>query len=360
MQILKELLKNDGVSRDLRRWYTVHKRSLPWRQTRDPYAVWLSEIILQQTRVDQGWSYYLKFLEKYPTVTDLARANEDDILKQWQGLGYYSRARNLHAAARTVTEVFNGHFPDTYSELRSLKGVGDYTAAAIASISFNLPYAVVDGNVFRFLSRLFGISTPVNTQAGKKEFARLAHEILDKKNPGEHNQSVMEFGALFCTPKNPDCNTCIFCDRCMAFQNGSVSKLPVKNRKQKIRSRYFNYLLIHDQDCIYLNKRTGDDIWKNLYEFPLIETEEKTELGDLQERLRRMLGNEKIGISKITSWQKQVLSHQYVYYRFIHIQSGKKKYELADFIKVNQKDIFNFAVPKPIERELNHADWTVE
>lgn len=347
-----------GLAKDLLRWYTVHKRDLPWRETRDPYAIWLSEIILQQTRIDQGLSYYLKFMERYPAVTDLARADEDDILKLWQGLGYYSRARNLHATARTIAEIFHGHFPDSYAGLRSLKGVGDYTAAAIASISFNLPHAVVDGNVFRFLSRLYGISTPVNTQTGKKEFIKLANTILDKESPGEYNQAVMEFGALHCTPKNPGCNSCIFSNRCIAFQNGSVNKLPVKAGKQKIRSRYFNYLLIRDHEHTYISKRTGNDIWKNLYEFPLIETDEKTGMADLHKHLSRILGNEKIKISSITPWKKQVLSHQYIYYRFIYIPASDKKYELAHFVKVNQKDIFNFAVPKPIEKELDHMDWT--
>ncbi len=347
-----------GLDRDLQRWYAVHKRELPWRETRDPYAVWLSEIILQQTRVDQGLPYYLRFLDAYPTVMDLARATEDEILKLWQGLGYYSRARNLHATARLVAEIFDGRFPDTYAGLRALKGVGEYTAAAIASISFNLPHAVVDGNVFRFLSRLYGITTPTNTQAGKKEFSSLAHDILDRENPGEHNQAIMEFGALFCVPKNPDCDSCIFRNRCVAFQNSFVNHLPVKDRKQKIRQRYFNYLLIREHDHIYIRKRTGNDIWKNLYEFPLIETHDKTEVTDLQNQLHVILGDRETGISKITSWQKQVLSHQAIHYRFIYIQANGKKYNLAHFIKVNQKDIFNFAVPKPIEKELDHIDWT--
>ena len=347
-----------GLGADLLRWYAIHKRELPWRETKDPYAIWLSEIILHQTRIDQGLSYYLKFIERYPAVRDLACANEDDILKLWQGLGYYSRARNLHAAARTVTGVFNGKFPDNYHELIKLKGVGEYTAAAIISISFNQPYAVVDGNVFRVLSRLYGIMTPVNTQMGKKEFTRLANTVMDKENPGEYNQAIMEFGALYCTPKNPGCNSCIFNDRCVAFKNGSVSKLPAKTRKQKIRSRYFNYLLIRDHDHIYISKRTGNDIWKNLYEFPLIETEEKIKTDSLENHLISVLGHENIEIRKITSWQKQILSHQCIYYRFIYIQANDKKYKLPHLLKVDKKDILNFAVPKPIEKELDLIDWS--
>jgi A/G-specific adenine glycosylase len=346
-----------GLGGDLLRWYTLHKRELPWRKTKDPYAIWLSEIILQQTRIDQGLSYYLKLMEKYPTVIDLAYANEDDILKLWQGLGYYSRARNLHAAARAVADVYHGKFPDNYKELIKLKGIGDYTAAAIVSISFNQPYAVVDGNVFRFLSRLYGLSTPIDTPNGKKEFTKLANAILDRENPGEYNQAVMEFGALYCTPKNPGCNSCIFNSRCVAFQDASVNKLPVKSGKQKIRLRYFNYLLIRDHDYTYISKRIANDIWKNLYEFPLIETEEKTEVTDLEKHLIRFLGHEHVEINKITTWQKQILSHQCIYYRFIYIQGSNKKYKLPDLLKVNKKDILNFAVPKPIEKELDRMNW---
>jgi A/G-specific adenine glycosylase len=294
-------------------------------------------------------------MEKYPTVGDLAGAEEDDILKLWQGLGYYSRARNLHQTARIIAGSLKGKFPDSYAGLLRLKGIGEYTAAAIASISFNLPHAVVDGNVFRFLSRLFGISTPVNSPAGKREFSRLANELLDKENPGEYNQAVMEFGALCCTPKNPACNSCLFNARCIALKSGSIGLLPVKAGKTKVRARYFNYLLIHDRQHTWLNKRTGNDIWKNLYEFPLIETEEKTDsIGD---QLAGLLGTEKISISKITSWKKQILSHQCIHYRFIYISDLSKNCKLPHLLKVNKKDILNFAVPKPIEKELNQVDW---
>ncbi|MEN6456477.1 MAG: A/G-specific adenine glycosylase [Prolixibacteraceae bacterium] len=347
-----------GLGADLLRWYTIHKRELPWRETKDPYAVWLSEVILQQTRIDQGLSYYLRFIEKYPTVHDLAGADEDEVLKLWQGLGYYSRARNLHAAARTISSVFNGKFPDNYRELIKLKGVGEYTAAAISSISFNQPCAVVDGNVFRVLSRLYGITTPVNTQSGKKEFTRLANTVMDKENPGEYNQAIMEFGALYCTPKNPGCDSCMFNDRCVAFKNGSAGNLPVKTRTQKLRSRYFNYLIIRDHDHVYIRKRTGNDIWRNLYEFPLIETEEKTKANRLENHLVSFLGYENIEISEVTSWQKQLLSHQCIHYRFIYIRVNDKKFRLPYLLKVDKEDILNFAVPKPIEKELDSIDWS--
>jgi A/G-specific adenine glycosylase len=204
---------------------------------------------------------------------------------------------------------------------------------------------------------MYGISTPINTQTGKKEFVKLANAIMDRKNPGEYNQAIMEFGALCCTPKNPDCSSCLFNNRCEAFRYGLVSKLPVKTGKQKIKSRYFNYLLIRDHDHTYICKRTCNDIWKNLYEFPLIETEEKTEVTRLEKQMSGLLGHKKIVISRTTSWQKQVLSHQHIYYRFIYIQAGNKKYKLSHLLKVNKKDILNFAVPKPIEKELDRINW---
>ncbi|MEL7585677.1 MAG: A/G-specific adenine glycosylase [Prolixibacteraceae bacterium] len=348
------------VGVEVLRWYAICKRDLPWRETKDPYAVWLSEIILQQTRVDQGLSYYLRFLEKYPTVAALAKANEDDILKLWQGLGYYSRARNLHATARMVTDTYGGAFPSGYDELIRLKGIGEYTAAAIASISFNQPHAVVDGNVYRFLSRLYGISTPIDTPRGKKEFSLLANTLIDRKNPGEYNQAVMEFGALCCTPKKPGCSSCIFSNRCVALQTAMTDQYPVKAGKQKIRLRFFNYLLISDHDHIFIRKRIENDIWKNLYEFPLIETDVKPDPLILEKEMIRSLGQQTITVSHISRWQKQILSHQYIYYRFIYIQLTGKKNELSHLLKVNKKDILNFAVPKPIERELERMGGILE
>ncbi len=247
---------------------------MPWRQTTDPYHIWLSEIILQQTRVAQGLPYYLKFTEAFPTVKDLANASEEEVLKLWQGLGYYSRGRNLHAAAKYIIEECNGIFPNTYKKLLDLKGVGDYTASAIASISFNEPTAVVDGNVYRVLSRIFGIETPINSTSGIKEFKKLAQELIDSKQPADFNQAIMEFGAIQCKPQNPYCLHCIFNDSCIALQKNMINKLPVKLKKTKIKNRHLHYLVFRSEDQkTLLHRRTGKGIWQGLYEFPVIEGE---------------------------------------------------------------------------------------
>lgn len=263
-----------NFSNKLIAWYLENKREMPWRQTTDPYRIWLSEIILQQTRVAQGLPYYLKFTETFPTVKDLANASEEEVLKLWQGLGYYSRGRNLHAAAKYITEECNGVFPSTYKELLKLKGVGDYTASAIASISFNEPTAVVDGNVYRVLSRVFGIETPINSTQGIKEFKQLAQELIDSKQPANFNQAIMEFGALHCKPKNPYCLHCIYNDSCVALQKNSIDKLPVKLKKTKIKNRHLHYLVFRSSDHkTIIQRRTGKGIWQGLYQFPLLEGE---------------------------------------------------------------------------------------
>lgn len=254
-------------------WYDVNKRDLPWRKNKNPYSIWLSEIILQQTRVAQGLSYYEKFIEAFPTVEKLAGAKEDQVLKLWQGLGYYSRARNLQTAAQQILEQFNGNFPDNSVELKKLKGVGTYTASAIASIAFNEAVAVVDGNVYRVLSRYLGIAEPIDSSNGKKIFEEAAQDLLWKKDPGKYNQAVMEFGARQCVPKNPDCLNCILKNHCSAFQSESVKTLPVKEKSVRIKKRYFNFLVVHFKGKIGLEKRKGNDIWKGLYQFPLLESE---------------------------------------------------------------------------------------
>ena len=260
------------LSNKLISWYLENKREMPWRQTTDPYYIWLSEIILQQTRVAQGLPYYLKFTEAFPTVKDLADASEEEVLKLWQGLGYYSRGRNLHTAAKYIMEECNGVFPNTYKKLLTLKGVGDYTASAIASISFNEPTAVVDGNVYRVLSRLFGIETPINSTSGVKEFKELAQELIDPKQPADFNQAIMEFGAIQCKPQNPYCLHCIFNDSCIALQNNSINKLPVKLKKTKIKHRHLHYVVFRSKDeKTILHRRSGKGIWQGLYEFPVIE-----------------------------------------------------------------------------------------
>ncbi len=263
-------------SNSLLLWYLQNKRDLPWRNTVNPYPIWLSEIMLQQTKVAQGLPYFLTFMEAFPTVLHLAQANEEQVLKLWQGLGYYSRARNLHKTAQIIAFELNGNFPNNYIDLIKLKGVGEYTAAAIASFAFNEVVPVVDGNVFRVLSRYLNIETDIASASAKKEFSALAKELMPKNNPALFNQAIMEFGALQCVPKNPDCTNCIFNTSCAALQKNKVTELPVKLKKTKVTNRYFNYLVFLDNsNKTIINKRTEKGIWHNLYEFPLIEAEEE-------------------------------------------------------------------------------------
>ena len=337
-------------------WYSLYKRDLPWRNTREPYLIWLSEIILQQTRIDQGMAYYSRFADEFPTISALANASEDQILKLWQGLGYYSRARNLHFTAKFIQQNYNGIFPENYNAIHSLKGIGEYTAAAIASISFNLEFPTVDGNVFRVLSRFFGISEPIDTGTGKKIFNELAKELIKGTDPGMHNQAIMEFGALQCTPKNPDCNQCPLNQRCFAFLNQKIAELPVKKNKTKQRDRYFNYLVLSFKDHTWLRKRVENDIWKNLFEFPIIETEAEIGIEKLivQAEFQKFVSNaDQAVIKNVSDWKIHILSHQRIHYHFVSIQLTDEIQVTTDLIRVNKEDIFNFAVPKLLETYLN-------
>ncbi|WP_232066251.1 A/G-specific adenine glycosylase [Hymenobacter lutimineralis] len=254
-------------------WYPRHRRDLPWRHTRDPYAIWLSEVILQQTRVKQGLPYFLDFMASYPTVQALAAAPEDEVLRHWQGLGYYSRARNMHHTAQQIVREYGGEFPGTYDGLLKLRGVGQYTAAAIASFAYDEKVAVLDGNVYRVLARVFGISADIAAPASRKIFQQLADSLIPAEHPAEFNQAIMEFGALQCTPAKPDCLFCPLQSTCFAFQHGLVQELPVKSKAKASRTRYFHYLVLRYQDLVYMRKRTGKDIWQGLYDFALVETE---------------------------------------------------------------------------------------
>src|SRR6185503_10820303 len=311
---------------ELLRWYHKNKRDLPWRNTTDAYTIWLSEIILQQTRVEQGMPYFHRFLEKYPDVKSFAAADEDDILRLWQGLGYYSRGRNMLNTARMVIGRYDGVFPQSYEELIKLKGIGEYTAAAIASFSANEPRAVVDGNVYRVLARYFGINEPINSPQGKKIFQDTANDLLNKKNPGLHNQAMMEFGATLCKPKNPGCNICPVSAGCYALINNEVSALPVKLNKLKIRERYFNYFLVTDGDNVLMNRRGDKDIWANMYDLPLIETAAML----LPDELLCLPGageyfGADIKINEISETKKHILTHQRLHVRFIKIRSQPAK-----------------------------------
>lgn len=299
---------NSLITSYLLDWYGKEGRDLPWRETTDPYKIWISEIILQQTRVAQGRDYYFRFIERFSDVRSLAVAQENEVLKLWQGLGYYTRARNVHAAAKQVVNIFNGVFPSTYSDIISLRGVGEYTAAAIASIAFNEPYAVVDGNVFRVVSRLFGITLSIHSSEGKKTIKEIAQSLLDIGDPGRYNQAVMDFGALICTPAQPKCMECVLQDWCTAFAENRVGELPVNDRKISIRNRYFHYFHIQHNGSTFLQKRNDSDIWKNLFEFPLIETPEPSDFSKLEKAdfFRKLFG----GISSFSVDHKLAIKHQ--------------------------------------------------
>lgn len=333
-------------------WYKKNKRDLPWRNVSDPYKIWLSEIILQQTQVIQGLNYYIKFTETFPTVIDLANAPEDKVMHLWQGLGYYSRARNLHAAAKAIKTNYQGKFPNTYDSIKELKGVGDYTAAAVSSFAFNLPHAVVDGNVYRVLSRLFNIYTPINSTQGKKEFQLLADELLNKKQPALHNSAMMEFGALWCKPQNPKCEECPLQAQCLAFQNKTVSQLPVKDKKIKIRNRYLHYFIFNYKDSIYIQKRTEKDIWQNLYEFYLIETDQAEDPKDVlkNKELNSLIHNFKV--ESITSTKKHILSHQHLYATFYEIQMNTLL-KSKNLQKIKRDDLSDYGIPQLITKYIN-------
>lgn len=338
-------------------WYLTHKRSMPWRKTSDPYRIWVSEILLQQTQVSQGLPYYIAFLEAFPTVFDLAKAPEQKVLKLWQGLGYYSRARNLHHSAKHIARELNGVFPQTYSEIIQLKGVGDYTASAIASICFAEPTAVVDGNVYRVLSRLFGISIPINSTPGQKEFKALAEKLISHKNPGKHNQALMEFGALQCRPKNPDCTSCPFQDSCVAFREERISALPVKLKKTKVRIRHLNYLVLvtETQDTL-VEQRTGKGIWENLFQFPLIESEQELGPKEISEKSHVFPWAKKKEISPFHNKPiKHLLSHQKLMIRFWKIASAEPKAdELSDKMILKPIAQLNeFPVPVPVQKFID-------
>ncbi|TKG88915.1 A/G-specific adenine glycosylase [Puteibacter caeruleilacunae] len=343
-----------NFARELLEWYNIYKRDLPWRRTKDPYKIWLSEIILQQTRVDQGNAYYHAFIEKYPDVFALANADQEEVLKLWQGLGYYSRARNLHFASQEIVKLYAGNFPNDHKQVLKLKGIGEYTAAAICSIAYNQPYPVIDGNVFRVLSRVFGISAPIDTTTGKKEFKQLAEELMHQKECGAYNQALMDFGAIQCTPKKPNCSTCPFNESCYAYNNDQISVLPIKLKKIKQRERHFHYLLLEHNDHIYLNKRREKDIWQGLYELPLIETEKATATKQILNNQSIFKGNLKKNLSlcEVSKLYTHQLTHQKIFAQFYWIKIADEIEPLSPYLKVNKKDIYKFAVPKLVERYL--------
>lgn len=323
------------------KWYENNKRLLPWRETTDPYKIWLSEIILQQTRVNQGLPYYLRFVDRFPNVKSLAAATEQEVLRLWQGLGYYSRARNLHRCAKAIVEEHGAIFPQSFEGLKGLVGIGDYTAAAIASISFREKVAVVDGNVFRVLSRIFGIDTEINSGAGKRAFTALANELISDKHPDLHNQAMMEFGAMFCTPKNPDCEQCIFRVTCVAAARNMQHLLPVKAKAKKARHRYFTYVVVRKGKSLLMKRRDTTDIWGGLFDFLLLEDEIQQNEANILKDMKRLYSIDvSTSDAHFSGIYKHVLSHQVIFSRFIVIKGT------ADFGLAGEK--FKFYSPKQI------------
>ena len=339
----------DRFSTLIREWYRQNSRNLPWRNTKNPYCIWLSEIILQQTRVQNGLVYYLKFIKRFPTIYELAIADEDEVLNLWQGLGYYSRARNLHAAAKTIVEDFNGVFPSTYESIISLKGVGDYTASAVSSFAFNLPEAVVDGNVYRLLARYLGIYTPIDSGQGKKEFKKVASILLDKENPAEHNQAIMEVGALICKPKKPNCLACPLNSSCIAFQKSTFLELPVKEKKMKVRDRFFHYLIIQYNNHVFVKKRGPGDIWQGLYDFPVIE--------ELKISKKPILNKEfeNLKLLKEDGFFKHLLSHQKIHARFWICETLDNDELSKDYELLNVNELSLYPMPQLLIRYLESS-----
>lgn len=346
---------NNTFSSRLLAWNSkMNKRKMPWKGEKDPYKIWLSEIILQQTRVEQGLNYYNNFIRTFPDVHKLARAPEAKVFKLWEGLGYYSRCRNLIASAKYISSVLKGKFPSAYEEIKALKGVGPYTAAAISSFAYNLPYAVVDGNVFRVLSRVFGINKPVDSTEGKKYFTGLAQELLDKKRPGIYNQAIMDFGAVVCKPAAPLCSTCVFNRQCVAYIKKQVGELPVKEKKITIKKRWFTYFILEYKNQVAIIQRTGKDIWQDLYEFPLAETTDETspELILQQAEKNKWLPVKGYEIKAVSAIYKQQLSHQLIAGRFISILLRKKSVLPAGYKWIDRNKLNNYPFPKFINQYL--------
>lgn len=344
------------VSGRLIEWYEKNKRELPWRNTKNPYFVWLSEIILQQTRVNQGLQYYLRFVENFPTIELLAGAPLDKVLKLWQGLGYYSRARNLHQTANIIVNAYNGVFPPTYKELLKLKGIGPYTAAAIASIAYEEPVAVVDGNVMRVFTRLFGITRDVRKEVTKKEVFQLSSQFINQKNASVYNQAVMEFGALKCIPVQPECATCPFSNACFACQQQKVHEIPFKSRAKKQVHRYFNYLHVQNNNQLFIVQRTKKDIWHSLYQFPLIETSKNTDPLEIihHDNWSKWFNSADVHFSLYDEKFKHVLSHQIIHACFFKIKITDPHFKMpAGWIRIGYDELQNYAVPRLIDRFLD-------
>ena len=334
-------------------WYVLNKRDLPWRKYKDPYVIWLSEIILQQTRVNQGLPYFLSFLKRFPKVSDLANATENEVLKLWQGLGYYSRARNMYATAKKVAFDYNGVFPSSYKELIKLKGIGPYSASAIASFSSNEHVAVVDGNVYRVLARIYGVFTPINSSQGQKEFQKLALSLLPIKDSSTHNQAIMEFGAAHCTPKKPKCSSCVFQHNCYAFRNEAYLDLPVKIKKTKVKKRYINYLVQENKSHVFMRYRNQEGIWRNLYDFPDFEFETAVSKEQLLVEVRKEFPK----VEDLELLEQCVtphkLSHQHLYISYYSVKTAEASLNIFNGVPVLKDDFSKFPMPIVISRFIS-------
>ena len=330
---------------------------MPWKGEKNPYFVWLSEIILQQTRVAQGTPYYERFVEAFPTVLSLAHASEDEVMKLWEGLGYYSRARNLHATAKHIAFELKGEFPDTYQTLLTLKGVGPYTAAAIASFAFDLPHAVVDGNVLRVLARYFGISSPIDDTKSKKQFTELANQLIDAVRPADFNQAIMDFGATVCMPANPLCKTCSMSVECVAFKENRVGELPVNNKKIEKKERYFHYFVIHAGEDVFIRKRVGKDIWQHLYEFPMLEV---TSLLSGEALIETSFISGPYRTIRVSKPYRQALTHRYIIAIFKEIEVEPDFEPITtEFLRIKKNNLINFAFPKIITLYLQDKELSL-
>ena len=332
-----------------------NRRAMPWKGEKDPYRIWLSEIILQQTRVEQGWAYYLRFIEKYPDVGSLAAAPEPEVMKLWEGLGYYSRCRNLIASAKMIVSDFKGVFPNSHATLLKLKGVGGYTAAAIASFGFGLPHAVVDGNVQRVLARIFGIETAIDSTQGKKLFESLANELLDKNDPARYNQAIMDFGATVCKPQLPACKSCVFSSQCIAFNQGLVDQFPLKSKKLKTKDRYFNYYLLQHDKRVYVRVRKEKDIWQDLNEFLLYESGDELSVEGNSSYLVQLLGNREYQLGTAMKQKPHKLSHQTIHITLLRVQLQAALLEENGYHWVPVEHLEKLAFPKALHK-FTHAN----
>jgi A/G-specific adenine glycosylase len=356
--------KAENFRNNLHAWATQNSRPMPWKGEKNPYKIWLSEIILQQTRVEQGWPYFERFVKNYPTVSDLANAPEDEVMKLWEGLGYYSRARNLHFTAKVIAKDYGGIFPTDYKDILQLKGIGSYTAAAIASFAYDLPYAVVDGNVYRVLSRVYGIGLPIDSTHGQKEFAALAAELLDAEKPALYNQAIMDFGATHCLPQQPKCATCNFNTTCLAYKEEQTTFYPVKIKYIQKKERYLIYFVLNEKDEVYVRRREENDIWKNLYEFPQKEvTKEEFSSHDINSLMKSSFdfSNEvfdNLQVTQFSKTYKHLLTHQTIYTIFYEISTLISLKMNDSYIKKNRMHLKKFLpFPKVIQTYLQNSSY---